>query len=119
LIAEEKDLPVDPLMDQPNKSCKCGSNEFIPEKDVLDTWFTSSMSPSISTGLLDRENEKKAFPMALRPQAHEIISFWLFNTVVKQSSFQKNPWKDVVISGFNTQGEMSKSKEMQSNRRIF
>jgi valyl-tRNA synthetase len=113
MIADEKDLPVDPLIDQPNKKCKCGSNEFIPEKDVLDTWFTSSMSPTISTELLDKENEKKAFPMALRPQAHEIISFWLFNTVVKSNlHFKKNPWKDVVISGIVTlKGEkMSKSK---------
>jgi valyl-tRNA synthetase len=113
VIADEKDLPVDPLIDKPNKKCKCGSNEFIAEKDVLDTWFTSSMSPVISTRLLDSGNEKKSFPMSLRPQAHEIISFWLFNTVVKSNlHFHKNPWKDVVISGIVTlKGEkMSKSK---------
>ncbi len=113
IIADEKDLPVDPLQDKPKKKCKCGSNDVIPEKDVLDTWFTSSMSPIIATRLLDKENEKKAFPMSLRPQAHEIISFWLFNTVVKSNlHFKKNPWKDVVISGYVTlQGEkMSKSK---------
>ena len=114
VVADEKDLPVDPLMDKPNKKCKkCGSVNFVAEADVLDTWFTSSMSPIISTGLLDKENEKKAFPMSLRPQAHEIISFWLFNTVVKSNlHFNKNPWKDVVISGIVTlKGEkMSKSK---------
>jgi len=113
VVAEEKDLPVDPLIDKPNKKCKCGGKDFIAEKDVLDTWFTSSMSPEIATKLLDKENEKKAFPMSLRPQAHEIISFWLFNTVVKSNlHFNKNPWKDVVISGVVTlKGEkMSKSK---------
>jgi len=113
VVADEKDLPVDPLTDKPNKKCKCGSNDFIAEKDVLDTWFTSSMSPIISTKLLDKENEKKAFPMSLRPQAHEIISFWLFNTVVKSNlHFNKNPWKDVVISGYVTLGgeKMAKSK---------
>lgn len=112
-IADEKDLPVDPLIDKPNKKCKCGSNEFVGERDVLDTWFTSSMSPIICAGLLDEENEKNVFPMSLRPQAHEIISFWLFNTVVKSNlHFNKNPWKDVVISGIVTlKGEkMSKSK---------
>jgi len=113
IVAEERNLPVDPLVDKPNKKCKCGSRDFIAEADVLDTWFTSSMSPIIATKLLDKENEKKAFPMALRPQAHEIISFWLFNTVVKSNlHFNKNPWKDVVISGIVTlKGEkMSKSK---------
>jgi valyl-tRNA synthetase len=112
-IADEKDLPVDPIVDKPDKKCKCGSSEFTAERDVLDTWFTSSMSPIISTKLLDKANQEKAFPMSLRPQAHEIISFWLFNTVVKSNlHFNKNPWKDVVISGIVTlKGEkMSKSK---------
>jgi valyl-tRNA synthetase len=114
VVAEEKDLPVDPLAEKPNKKCKkCGCMDFIAERDVLDTWFTSSMSPIIATKLLDKKNQEKAFPMSLRPQAHEIISFWLFNTVVKSNMhFNKNPWKDVVISGIVTlKGEkMSKSK---------
>ena len=113
-VAEKKDLPVDPLVDKPSKKCpKCGANDFEAERDVLDTWFTSSMSPTIAVKLLDRANQEKAFPMSLRPQAHEIISFWLFNTVVKSNlHFNKNPWKDVVISGIVTlKGEkMSKSK---------
>ena len=113
-LAEEEDLPVDPLVDKPKKKCsKCGSSDFVGEKDVLDTWFTSSLSPQISTSLLPAEIQEKAFPMSLRPQAHEIISFWLFNTVVKSNlHFNKNPWKDVVISGIVTlKGEkMSKSK---------
>ena len=41
MLADEKELPVDPLVDKPNKKCKCSSTEFIPEKDVLDTWATS------------------------------------------------------------------------------
>ncbi len=113
VFADEKDLPVDPLTDKPDKKCKCGSSDFTAEKDVLDTWFTSSMSPIISTRLLDKSDQKKAFPMSLRPQAHDIISFWLFNTVVKSNlHFNKNPWKDIAISGMVTlKGEkMSKSK---------
>jgi valyl-tRNA synthetase len=112
-VAEEKDLPVDPLKDKPKKKCKCGSSEFEPEKDIFDTWFTSSMSPLIATRLLDEKLWDKALPMSLRPQAHDIITFWLFNTVVKSHlHFNKSPWKDVVISGFVTlKGEkMSKSK---------
>ena len=113
LVADEKDLPVDPLVDKPDKKCKCGCNDFIAEEDVLDTWFTSSISPIIATRLLDKANQEKTFPMALRPQAYDIINFWLFNTVVKSNlHFNKNPWKDAVISGIVTlKGEkMSKSK---------
>ena len=53
------------------------------------------------------------FPMDLRPQAHEIITFWLFNTVVKSHlHYSKTPWKNTMISGLVTlRGEkMSKSK---------
>jgi len=114
IVAEEKQLPVDPLNDKPLKECpKCNSKEFIPETDVLNTWFTSSMTPQIAIRLMDEGTQKKLFPMDLRPQAHDIITFWLFNTVVKSRlHFGKNPWKNVVLSGFITlNGEkMSKSK---------
>ncbi len=115
IIADEKQLPVDPLKDKPlvKKCSKCKSKEFVPEKDVLNTWFTSSMTPQIAIKLTNEKAQKKLFPMTLRPQAHDIISFWLFNTVLKsQLHFKKNPWKDVAISGFVTlKGEkMSKSK---------
>ena len=52
--------------------------------------------------------------MNLRPQAHDIITFWLFNTVVKSNMHYKvNPFKDVMISGWllDPKGKkMSKSK---------
>ncbi len=116
ILAKESQLPVDPIKDKPpvSKCPKCKSEKIIPETDILNTWFTSSMSPKLAVeNVKDEETKKKLFPMSLRPQAHEIISFWLFNTVVKSRlHFKKNPWKDVAISGFVTmKGEkMSKSK---------
>ncbi len=115
ILADEKDLPVDPKVDRPKHRCKCGSNEFIPEEDILDTWATSSLSPQLATMLFkDKPVYKHLFPMSLRPQAHDIITFWLFNTVVK-SYFHHNtvPWRDVMISGWvlDPHGrKMSKSK---------
>ncbi len=113
ILADEKQLPVDPLKDKPLKKCKCGSSEFEPEKDVLNTWFTSSMTPRLAVELMPKELWNKLFPMNLRPQASEIITFWLFNTVVKSNlHYGKNPFKDVVVSGYVTlRGEkMAKSK---------
>ena len=113
ILADEKDLPVDPLKQEPGKKCKCGSSEFIPEKDVLDTWFTSSMTPQITVQLMNKEVQKRLFPMTLRPQAGDIISFWLFNTILKSNlHYKKNPFRDVTVSGFvKLHGEkMSKSK---------
>jgi len=115
ILAKPADLPVDPLKDPPPvKQCpKCKSSQLIPETDILNTWFTSSMTPQIATGLVPKPARSKLFPMDLRPQAHDIITFWLFNTVVKSNlHFNKNPWKETVISGFVTldKQKMSKSK---------
>jgi valyl-tRNA synthetase len=116
ILAKEENLPVDPLKDKPPvaKCPKCKSEKIIPETDVFNTWFTSSMTPQICNNLIsDDKMKKKLFPMSLRPQAHEIISFWLFNTLLKSRlHFGKNPWKDAVISGYVTmKGEkMGKSK---------
>ena len=101
-LADIEDLPVDPLTDKPKGKCeKCASSKFIPEKDVLDTWATSSISPQLALQLFFSEKEaRKMIPMNLRPQAHDIISTWLFYTVVRSHyHFDKLPWKDVMISG--------------------
>lgn len=102
LIAKEEQLPVDPIQDKPIGPCpKCKSKEFEPEKDVLDTWMTSSLTPQINSHWIDdKEMHKKLFPMSMRPQAHDIITLWAFNTIVK-AYFHHNslPWKDIMISG--------------------
>ncbi len=114
-IAEESQLPTDPLKDKPKHPCSCGSQEFVGEKDVLDTWATSSLTPQLAIELLKgKPIYKKLFPMSLRPQAHDIITFWLFNTVVKSHLHEdKIPWKNIMISGWalDPHGKkMSKSK---------
>ena len=111
VLPDEEQLPVDPLKDKPRNY----NGKTVPEKDVLDTWATSSMTPQLAIELFDDESvKKKLFPMSLRPQAHDIITFWLFNTLVKsQLHYGINPWKDVVISGHaqDPHGKkMSKSK---------
>lgn len=117
ILAREGDLPVDPTKDSPpvEKCPKCGSKEFAPEKDVLDTWATSSLTPRIAAELFRYHPVfPKLYPMDLRPQAHDIITFWLFNTVVKSRLHdKKNPWSDIMISGWalDPRGKkMSKSK---------
>jgi valyl-tRNA synthetase len=114
IVPDKKNLPVDPLKDNPGKKCSCGSSDFEGEKDVLDTWATSSLTPRIAVELMPEKLHEKIYPMSLRPQAHDIITFWLFNTVVKGNlHYNKNPFDDVMISGFVLDPEgkkMSKSK---------
>jgi len=114
-LPDEKDLPVDPTTEKPKTACKCDSTEFTGEKDVLDTWATSSLTPQLARELFkDKPIYDKLYPMNLRPQAHDIITFWLFNTVVKSQLHNNiNPWHDVMISGWalDPKGKkMSKSK---------
>lgn len=102
--AELKQLPVDPLKDTPLKKCKCGSKEFEPERDVMDTWATSSVTPQIILNWVKNKgfstDFKKMYSMSLRPQAHDIIRTWAFYTIVKGIYHHKKiPWKTIAISG--------------------
>lgn len=107
LIPSEKELPIDPL--QIKKKCSCGGNG-IPEKKVLDTWATSSLTPQIASSLI---GNKIIVPYSLRPQAHDIIRTWAFYTIVRSYLHEKKlPWENIIVSGFvKLEGEkMSKSK---------
>ncbi len=102
-LAEDDQLPVNPLVDEPRGKCEgCGGDEFEPEEDVLDTWATSSLTPYIATRWIeDSELFDKVFPFSLRPQSHDIISFWAFNTIVKSLFHsEEKPWDDILIHGY-------------------
>lgn len=107
------------------------------EGGVFDTWFTSSLSPSIAW-----KNFEETPVFDLRPQAHEIIRTWAFYTVLKSylhslelKSVEKKPdssksfnsreffrmkenpniipWKNIMLSGWclaSDKTKMSKSK---------
>lgn len=116
VLATEDQLPVDPTRDScPSDACpKCGS-DLRGESDVLDTWFTSASSTHLALrNIEDEELRKKMFPMDLRPQAHDIINFWLFYSMAKSQMLDGiNPFDNVVVSGWllDPQGKkMSKSK---------
>ncbi len=108
ILPEEKELPVDPL--ETKKKCpKCGKTAE-PEKMVLDTWATSSVTPEIASSLF---GNKVKIPFSLRPQAHDIIRTWAFYTIAKAYLHEgKIPWKEIIISGNVSLGgeKMSKSK---------
>ncbi|MCP4356781.1 MAG: valine--tRNA ligase [Chloroflexi bacterium] len=117
LLADEVDLPLDPLTTRPPHPCPaCHSQNFTPETDVFDTWFTSSMSPQIAgQWRLDDNLYEQTYPFTLRPQAHEIIRTWAFYTIVKSHHhFGRIPFEHVTISGWGLAPEgtekLSKSR---------
>ncbi len=108
ILAEEHQLPVEPLDEHPEAVCpSCGSQSFQPDPDVMDTWATSSLSPQIAgQWLRNPKLYEKVHPFSLRPQAHEIIRTWAFYTIVKSTfHFDEIPWRDALISGWGIAGE--------------
>jgi len=122
IVADKADLPVDPLADDPPvETCPaCGHDEFTPEDDVFDTWATSSLTPLINAGWDWDESDgftfenPELYQFDLRPQGHDIISFWLFHTVVKcYEHTGEVPFDGVMINGMvldENREKMSKSK---------
>jgi valyl-tRNA synthetase len=123
ILADRAELPVDPIEDEPPvDACpECGAEEFTAEEDVFDTWATSSLTPLVNAGW-DWDDDAGAFamdnpelyPFNLRPQGHDIISFWLFHTVVKcYEHTGEVPFDHVMINGMvldENREAMSKSK---------
>jgi valyl-tRNA synthetase len=107
VLASERELPINPMEKQPGQVCQCGSEQFIPEEDVLDTWAISSLSPQIVGGWLDDPDlYEQVFPFSLRPQSHEIIRTWAFYTIAQSLfHFDVLPWKHILISGWGIAGE--------------
>ncbi|MCH9685008.1 MAG: valine--tRNA ligase [Deltaproteobacteria bacterium] len=129
LLASLDQLPVDPTVTAPtgyDPSQRGQPGGFQAEADVFDTWFTSSMTPQISSHWqVDPERHARLFPADMRPQAHEIIRTWAFYTIAKAMLHEDRiPWQDVVISGWVVQRaasggneKISKSKQDKQQKR--
>lgn len=125
VFAAETMLPVDPQeTDYPHPCPQCGGSNLKGDTDVMDTWNTSSLTPYVCAQLADssltnpieQAGQNNFLPMAMRPQAHDIIRTWAFYTIIKTWLHNKViPWKSIVISGHVLSSERDKISKSQGN----
>ncbi|MEG2457468.1 MAG: valine--tRNA ligase [Bacilli bacterium] len=77
------------------------NEDWIQDKDVLDTWFSSALWPFSTLGWPQQTEElKRYFPTDLLVTAYDIIFFWVARmcfSSIEQMNIR--PFKDCIIHG--------------------
>ncbi len=86
-------------MAEPRSCEKCGSQELVQEKDVLDTWFSSALWPFSTLGWPEKTPELAMFyPTSVLITSFDILFFWVARMMMMGLHFMGEvPFHDVYL----------------------
>jgi valyl-tRNA synthetase len=72
----------------------------MPDTDVMDTWFDSSMTCAIHAGWPDKQGWERQFPASVHPSGQDIIRTWAYYLMVRHLAlFDQTAYGSVLING--------------------
>jgi len=121
IMPSDDQFPVDPLSDMPRTLPEWhGPEDVIWDDMVMDTWFTSWLTPQINQEFLKKSgSDINILPMNLRPQAHDIIRTRLLYTTLQSNYATWNkPFENIMMSGHVLAGKWEKISKSKWNAKF-